>query len=225
MKKLIAIVIVIIIIILVITKLTGTSTPTTTTDTTGTDTTPAVVVSTSQTTKVSDKLSEYKNDELGFQVKYPTAWEKAEAPANVTFYAPTTDAKDKNTLGKLETKIDVSSGNCAFPPVTTIKERTTLKSGMLSFNMISMSNTVQGRTYFNRMYSLQKGSICYYFTFSAITLSPSSKGFSGAEAQKIGSTNTVMVDAADSQFQDLVKSFAFVVGPAGKDEATVSPKK
>lgn len=224
MKKLIAIVIVIIIIIVVVTQLTGSSNPATPTDTTSGENT-TLPVPTSQTTKISDKLSEYKNDELGFQVKYPTTWEKADAPANVTFYAPTEEAKDKNTLGKLESKIDVSSGNCAFPPVTTIKERDTLKVGSLSFNMISMSNTVQGRTYFNRMYSLQKGSICYYFTFSAITLSPTSKGFTGAEAQKIGSTNTVMVDAADSQFKDMVKSFAFVVGPEGKDETQVSPKK
>ncbi len=224
MKKLITIVIVIVIIIFVITRFTGTSTPTTPSGTTPGETT-SLPVPTSQTTKISDKLSEYKNDELGFQVKYPTTWEKADSPANVTFYSPTEDAKDKNTLGKLESKIDVSSGNCAFPPVTTIKERDTLKSGSLSFNMISMSNTVQGRTYFNRMYSLQKGSICYYFTFSAITLSPASKGFTGAEAQKIGSTNTLMVDTADSQFKDMVKSFAYVVGPEGKDESQVSPKK
>jgi hypothetical protein len=223
MKKLITIVIVIIIVVFVITRFTGTSTPTPTGNTPA-DTTSASVP-TSQTTKVSEKLSEYKNDELGFQVKYPTLWEKAEAPANVTFYAPTTDAKEKNTLGKLEAKIDISSGKCTFPPVTTIKERDTLKSGSLSFNMISMSNTVQGRTYFNRMYSLQKDSICYYFTFSSITLSPASKGYTGAEAQKIGSTNTLMVDTADSQFKDMVKSFVFVVGPEGKDETQVAPKK
>lgn len=133
--------------------------------------------------------------------------------------------KSKNTLGKLESKIDISSGKCAFPPVTTIKERDTLKSGNLSLNMISMSNTVQGRTYFNRMYSLQKDSICYYFTFSAITLSPSSKGYTGADAQKIGSTNTLMVDSVIHNSRILVKSFACVVGPEGKDETQVSPKK
>ena len=51
--------------------------------------------------------------------------------------------------------------------------------------MISMSNTVQGRNYFNRMYTLQKDSVCYYFTFSSITSSPTSKGYTGAAAQNL----------------------------------------
>jgi hypothetical protein len=88
-----------------------------------------------------------------------------------------------------------------------------------------MSNTVQGRNYFNRMYSLQKDSICYYFTFSSITLSPTNKGYTGADAQRVGARNLTLVDTADSQFKDMVKSFVFVVGPAGKDETTVPPKK
>ena len=182
-------------------------------------------VPTSQTVKVSDKISEYKNDELGFSVKYPTTWERGEAPNNVTFSMFSESDKEKNTLGNLQAKIDIGSGKCAFPPVTTVKERDVLRVGDLSFNMISIANSIQGRNYFNRMYSLQKESICYYFTFSSIILSPTSKGYVGADAQKVGARNTVLVDTADAQFKDMVKSFKFVVGPAGQDETQVSPKK
>lgn len=187
--------------------------------------TETVSVPSSQTVKVSEKLSEYKNDELGFSVKYPTTWEKLESSSNVTFVIPLGSDKEKNTVSKIETKIDVSSGSCAFPLVTTVKERNTLKVGDLSFNMISLSNTIQGRSFFNRMYSLQKDSICYYFTLGAITSSPSSKGYTGADAQKVGARNTAIIDSIDNQFKDMVKSFAFVVGPAGQDESKVSPKK
>lgn len=184
-----------------------------------------VSVPTSQTTKVSEKLSEYKNDELGFSVKYPTTWEKSESPASVLFVVDTTEKSEKNTIGKLESKIDVISGTCSFPAVTTVKERNSLKVKELTFNMISMSNTVQGRNYFNRMYTLQKDSICYYFTLTSITLSPSSKGYTGAEAQKIGTRNLTLVDTTDSQFKDMIKSFSFITGPVGQDETKVVPKK
>ena len=174
---------------------------------------------------MSDKLSEYKNDELGFSVKYPTAWEKIESSSNVTFNLPYQDQTEKNTVGRLDIKIDVVSGSCGFPPVTTIKERNSVAVKDLTFNMISMSNTVQGRNYFNRMYTLQKDSICYYFTFTSITSSPSSKGYTGADAQKIGARNVLIVDTADSQFKDLIKTFDFVVTPVGQDESKISPKK
>ncbi|MDQ5893317.1 MAG: hypothetical protein QG640_329 [Patescibacteria group bacterium] len=182
-------------------------------------------VPTSQTVKVSDKLSEYKNDELGFSVKYPTTWERGEAANNVTFSVITDSTKEKNTIGNLQAKIDILSSKCAFPPVTTVKERDVLKVGDLSFNMISIANTVQGRNYFSRMYSLQKDSICYFFTFTSVVLSPTSKGFVGADAQAVGARNTMLVDTTDAQFKDMIKSFKFVVGPAGQDETKVSPKK
>lgn len=182
-------------------------------------------IPTSQTVKVTEKLSEYKNDELGFSIKYPTTWERGESPANVTFVIPTDSTKDKNTIGNLQAKVDVITGKCTFPPVTTINERDILKVDSMAFNMISIANTLQGRNYFNRMYSLQKDSICYFFTFSSIVLSPTSKGFAGAEAQKVGSQNKTLVDTADTQFKDMIKSFKFVVGPVGQDEAKVSPKK
>lgn len=185
-----------------------------------------VKVSSSQTVVVSNKLSEYKNDELGFSVKYPTAWERGESNSTITFLIPTYDtAKEKNTIGNLQAKIDVISGKCSFPPVTTVKERNTLVVGANTFNMISIANLVQGRNYFNRMYSLEKGSICYFFTFTSVTLSPTGKGYVGADAQKVGAQNTTIVDTADNQFKDMIKSFEFVVGPAGQDETKVSPKK
>lgn len=184
-----------------------------------------VKVPTSQTVKVSDKLSEYKNDELGFAVNYPTTWERGEAANNVTFSVITENEKEKNTIGNLQSKIDIISGKCTFPPVTTVKERDVLKVGDLSFNMISIANAIQGRNYFSRMYSLQKDSICYFFTFTSVVLSPTSKGFVGADAQAVGARNTMLVDTTDAQFKDMVKSFKFVVGPAGQDETKVSPKK
>lgn len=184
-----------------------------------------VSVPTSKTVKVSDKLSEYRNDELGFSMKYPSFWEKSDAPSNVSFFIPSDSEKEKNTLGKIEAKVDVISGKCSFPPVTTVNERDVLKVGNLSFNMISIANTIQNRSYFNRMYSLQKDSICYFFTFSSIVVSPTSRGLTGADAQKVGAQNKTLVDAADNQFKDMIKSFAFVVGPVGEDETKVSPKK
>jgi len=183
------------------------------------------LVPASQVTQVSDKLSEYKNDELGFSVKYPTVWEKTESFSNVSFIVPVVDEKEKNTVAKIDSKIDVNSSKCIFPPATTIRERDTLKVKDLTFNMISTSNSLQGKTYFNRIYTLQKGSICYYLSFNAVTFSPSSKGYTGTEAQKIGARNTTLVDKSDSQFKDMVKSFAFIIGPEGQDEATASPKK
>lgn len=221
MKKIIILVIAVLVIGAVVWKFNGTSIPQLQTPY-GESTTTVV---TSQTVKVSDKLSEYRNDELGFAVKYPTTWEKLESPSNVTFTVPTMNDKEKNTINNLDAKIDIISAKCAFPPVTTIKERDTLTVGALSFNMISIANTVQGRNYFNRMYSLQKDSVCYFFTFSSITLSPASKGFTGADIQKVGARNKVLVDTADAQFKDMIKSFNFVVGPAGQDETKVSPNK
>lgn len=181
-------------------------------------------VPTSQTVVVSNKLSEYKNDELGFSVKYPTTWERGESPSSITFAILNDSITEKHTLGNLQAKIDIVSSKCSFPPVTTINERDTLVVDDMSFNMISIANTLQGRNYFTRMYSLQKDSICYFFTFSSITLSPTSKGYTGVDAQKIGAQNKTIVDTADTQFRDMVKSFEFVVGAAGQDETKVVPK-
>ena len=184
-----------------------------------------VKVPSSQTVQVSDKLSEYKNEELGFSVKYPTNWERGESAANVNFVMLSDSDLEKNTMGNLQAKIDVASGKCTFPPVTTASERDTLTVDGHTFSMISIANTVQGRNYFNRIYSLQKDSICYYFTLSSIILNPTSRGYVGADAQKIAARNTMLLDTADTQFKDMVKSFKFVVGPQGQDEATVSPSK
>ncbi len=221
MKKSILIIIVLIIIGAIIWKANGPSVPKEIPiEKTETPSAPS-----SETVKVSDKLLEYKNNELGFAVKYPTSWEKLESASNITFNIPVGNSSEKNTVSKIEAKIDISSASCTFPLVTTVKERNTLKVGDSTLNMISISNTLQGKTFFNRMYSLQKGSVCYYFTFGAITSSPSSKGYTGADAQKVGSRNTSIIDTADSQFKDMVKSFVFIESPAGQDEATVAPKK
>lgn len=189
------------------------------------NTPPTVSVPVSETTKVSDKLSEYKNEELGFSVKYPSVWEAGSSDAVISFVIPTEKASS-NTIRKLEAKIAATGGKCTFPPVTTIKDRTTLKNGDLNFNMISMSNSVQGTNYFDRMYSLQRdANICYILSLSSITTSPASKGLKGSEATQVTNNNKAIVDAADAAFTAMVKSFEYVVGATGKDEATVVPIK
>jgi hypothetical protein len=226
MKKSIIIVIVLVILGVIIWKLNGSSSSSTTAQPSDTAApTPATTSApVSETTKVNDKLSEFKNEELGFSVKYPSTWEKTAGDTGVSFTIPT-GKETTNTIGKLESKILVSSGKCTFPPVTTIKDRAPLKNGDLNFNMISMANSVQGRNYFDRMYSLQRDNICYILSFSSITLSPASKGYKGSEATQMTNNNKAIVDAADAAFTTMVKSFAYVVGPAGQDETTANPAK
>lgn len=185
-------------------------------------TTQQVVVS--ETKKVSGSLSEYQNAELGFALKYPTDWEKEEGNAGVNLILPI-DKSQTSTVGTLAIAVQVFSGSCIFPPVTTIKDRSTVKFGDNKFNMISMSNTVQGRVYFNRMYSLQKGDICYMFSFSSVVSSPASKGLTGSPATVAQNNNKAIVTAADSAFTDVVKSFTFITGPQGQDETQVAPVK
>ncbi|MBP6858625.1 MAG: hypothetical protein KBC33_02225 [Candidatus Pacebacteria bacterium] len=178
----------------------------------------------SETTKVSSQTSEYQNAELGFSVKYPTVWERAEADLGVSFIIPI-DKAQVSTVAKLQSDINVFSGKCSFPPVTTIKDRGTIKVGENTLNTISMSNLVQGRTYFNRMYSLQKEGVCYMFSFSSITLDPASKGLTGSNITQAQNNNKAIVASTDAAFTDMIKSFTFVTGPQGKDETTVSPVK
>ncbi len=182
--------------------------------------TPAV----SETKKLSGNLSEYHNSELGFALKYPSEWEKEDGNAGVTFIMPI-DATQVSSVATLQASVQVISGTCAFPPVTTIKDRSSVKLGANTFNMISMSNTVQGRVYFNRMYSLQQGEVCYMFSLASIALNPSTKGLTGSNITQAQNNNKAIVNTADSAFTDMVKSFDFVAGPQGQDESTISPKK
>jgi hypothetical protein len=184
----------------------------------------AAPVAVSETTQLSGSLAQYQNAELGFSVKYPSVWEKEETNAGVTFIMPV-DPSQVSTIATLQGNIQVLSGTCAFPPVTTIKDRSTLKVGTFSFNMISMSNTVQGRTYFNRMYSFQNGEVCYMFSFASIALAPSSKKLTGSNATQAENNNKAIVNTADTNFTAMVKSFAFVTTPTGTDETKALPKK
>ncbi len=227
MKKGIIAIIVIVLVIIGIVWI-GRS-PSTTTNTNGTDitnstssSTPSTSAPVSETAKVSSQTSEYQNAELGFSVKYPTVWERGESNTGVSFVIPI-DKNQVSTVAKLQADINISSGKCAFPPVTTIKDRGTLKAGTQTLNTISMSNTVQGRGYFNRMYSLQKDNVCYMFVFSSITLDPASKGLTGSNITQAQNNNKAIVNSSDTAFTDMVKSFAFVVGPQGIDE-TKAPK-
>jgi hypothetical protein len=201
---------------------TNTNTNTASTTNTTSSSTPSISVPVSGTTKVSSQTSEYQNAELGFAVKYPTVWEKGEANSSVSFVMPI-DKTQVSTVKKLQSDITVSPSKCAFPPVVTVKDRGTLKVGALTLNTISMSNTVQGRAYFNRMYSLQKDSICYMFVFSSIVLDPASTGLKGSNITQAQNNNKAIINSSDTAFTDMVKTFVFVVGPKGIDE-TKAPK-
>lgn len=190
----------------------------------GTDTNGNPVVASTETTKVSDNTSEYVNDELGFSVKYPSTWEREDANSGVTFVIPI-DKNQVSTVATLQTSIQVFGGTCAFPPVTTIKDRSTLTVGTNKLNMITMANTVQGRDYFDRMYSLQSGKICYMFHFASITQPASSKNLTGSQATQAQNNNKAIVTSSDTDFTNMVKTFSFVTLPAGEDETQAAPAK
>jgi len=174
----------------------------------------------SETTKISSTLSAYQNAELGFAVKYPSVWQIEDANSGVTFVIPI-DKSQTSSIGSLQVNIQAVSGTCTFPPVTTIKDRSTIKVGDLSFNTISMTNNVQGRAYFNRMYSLQKAEVCYMFSLAAITLSPASKQLTGSNLTQAENNNKAIIDSSDAAFTNMVKSFSFIAPPQGIDETKV----
>ena len=177
-----------------------------------------------ENTKVSNKTSQYKNAELGFSVDYPTAWEADSNDSGVTFVIPV-DQTQVSTIATLQGIVKVNSGKCAFPPVTSVKDRGTISVGDKTLNTISMSNNVQGRSYFYRMYSLDNGGVCYMFTYSSIALSPSVKGLTGSNLTQAQNNNKAITNTADADIATVVKSFAFVTGPQGQDESTAAPTR
>ena len=177
-----------------------------------------------ETTKVSSKTSKFENAELGFAVSYPSTWQAENTDQGVTFIIPI-DKDQVSTMAKLQADVTVLASKCAFPAVVTVKERGTLKVGNLTANMISMSNSVQGRAYFNRMYSLQKDSLCYMFSFASIALSPESKGLTGSNITQAQNNNKALTNTSDTDFTNMVKSFTFVESKAGQDESKVNPTK
>lgn len=200
----------------------GSSNQNSMTDTSGQNGTP--VVSPTQATQVSSNTTKYENQELGFSVDYPTVWEREDSNSGVTFVIPI-DPNQVSTVATLQVNAQVLSGTCAFPPVTTVKDRGTITVGSNKFNMISMSNTVKGYDYFDRMYSLQSGKICYMFHYSSVTQPTSAKNLTGSQATQAENNNKAIVNAADAQFTSMVKSFAFVTLPNGEDETQASPAK
>ncbi|MDE2038181.1 MAG: hypothetical protein KGI69_03115 [Patescibacteria group bacterium] len=181
-------------------------------------------VAVSETTKVSGSSSQYQNAELGFSVQYPSSWEKDETTTGVQFIMPI-DQTQVSTVAKLEADVAVVPAKCSFPPVTTVDDRGVVKVGSLSFNMIAMSNDVQGRSYFNRMYSLQQGSICYSFMFSYIALSPEAKGLTGSNLTQAQNNNKAIKSTADAAFTNMVQSFALITLPTGESEVQAAPAK
>ncbi len=177
-----------------------------------------------ETSKVSSKTTKFENVELGFAVNYPTLWQAENTDRGVRFIIPI-DKTQVSTMATLQAEVTVYPSKCAFPAVVTIKDRETIKIGDLTANMISMSNTVQGRAYFNRMYSIQKESICYMFTFTSVALSPESKGLTGSNITQAQNNNKAIVSTSDTEFNNMVKSFVFVASKAGQDETKVAPVK
>ncbi len=178
-------------------------------------------VSPVQDNKLSASLSQFENQELGFSVNYPTSWQTESAPAGVTFIIP--DQFPQTAIGTLDASVQVLSGNCAFPPVVTIKDKSTLSVGSLSFDTVSMQNSVDGRGYFDQLYSLQKGNVCYMFTFESVTLDPTTKGFSTSDVSKINANSQSQVNDADAAFKSVVQSFAFLTLPTGQPETSYHP--
>jgi hypothetical protein len=178
-------------------------------------------ISPTQTTKLSSSLSEFKNQELGFSVKYPSGWQVETAPAGATFLIP--DQFPETAIGTLDATIQVLPGTCAFPPVVTVKDKGTINAGDLSFDTISIENSVEGRGYFDHLYSLQKGNVCYMFVFESVTLNPTTKGFSTSDVTKIDANNQSHITDADAAFEDVVKSFAFVAPAVGQPETSYHP--
>jgi hypothetical protein len=166
-------------------------------------------------------MSQFKNEELGFSVSYPTDWQTESAPAGVTFIIP--DQFPQTTIGTLDASIQVLSGNCAFPPVVTIKDKGTMNVGGLTLDTVSMQNSVDGRNYFDQLYSLQKGNVCYMFTFESVTQNPTTKGFSTSDVAKINANSQSHIDDANAAFKAVVSSFAFVTPPVGQPETSYHP--
>lgn len=185
------------------------------------DTSSSASVSPVENSKVSSSLSQFKNEELGFSVNYPVSWQTESAPAGVTFVIP--DQFPQTTIGTLEALIQVLSGDCAFPPVVTVKSQGTTNIGGLTFDTMSIQNSVEGRDYYNDLYSLQKGGVCYMFTFESVTVNPTTKGFSTADVPKIDANNQVQITAADAAFKAVVASFAFVAPAVGQPETSYHP--
>jgi len=177
-----------------------------------------------ENTKVSSKTSKYENSELGFSINYPTAWEAGSSDNGVSFVIKI-DPAQVSTVATLQVDVNVYVSKCAFPAVTTIKDRGTVKIGDLTANMISMSNSVQGRAYFNRMYSLQKDSVCYMFKFTSVSRSTESKGLTGSNIIQAQNNNKAIISAADAEFIEMVKSFVIVQSAIGQDESKVPVKK
>lgn len=177
-----------------------------------------------ETLKVSSKTSKYENSELGFSVNYPTVWQAENNDNGVTFIVGL-DKSQVSTVATLQADVNVYVAKCAFPAVTTVKDRGTIKIGDLTANMISMSNSVQGRAYFNRMYSIQKGNTCYMFKFTSIAQSPESKGLTGSNIIQAQNNNKAIINATDTEFMDMVKSFAILQSAIGQDETKAPVKK
>ena len=175
------------------------------------NTAPTVSAPVTENSTVSNTLSKYENDELGFSVQYPTAWAVTENPVGPTFTIPLTSRA--TTINTLQASVYTASGKCAFPQIasSSIKENTTVNAGGFTFNTISAQASAKGLNYWNRMYTLQQGTaanpLCYVFSFSAISKS-------------INSVNQPVITAAEDAFSAMVKTFAIVTGPAGDSETS-----
>ena len=170
----------------------------------------------------SNGVSLYTNNELGFSVDYPTSWKIETDPSGPSFTIPLTIAGQNpsavNSIATLAASIYTTSGACTLPTLgssATVKESTTT-AGTNSFSTLSVQNSTTNLNYTDMMYTLQQGTgrdqYCYVFAFGAVA----TKTSDGAKQTNNGS----IISEATQEFTAMVKSFAFVTGPAGQSESS-----
>lgn len=180
------------------------------------NTAPTVSVPVTESTAVSSTITKYQNDELGFSVQYPTAWSVVDNSTGPVFTIPV-PVTPATGISTLQSMIYTAPGACTFPPVSpsSIKENTTVKTNSFTFKVISVATTTKGLNYFNRMYTLEQGTtahpFCYLFAFSAVS--------AGTKNAATIANNQTLIQAADTAFTTMVKSFSLVTSANGDSEA------
>jgi len=170
----------------------------------------------------SNGTTQYTNNELGFSVDYPASWSIEADPSGPSFTIPLTVAGSNsaavNTIATLAASIYTTSGACAFPTLgaSASTKISTTTVGSNSFGTLSVQNSTSALNYTDLMYTLQqgtgKGQYCYVFAFGAV-----SKKTTDTATQD---NNNSIISQASQEFTAMVKSFAFVVGPAGQSETS-----
>jgi hypothetical protein len=169
----------------------------------------------------SNGVTQYTNNELGFSVEYPSSWKVEADPSGPSFTIPLTVAgknlATQNTIATLAGSIYTTSGACVFPTLaaTASTKQSTTTLGSNRFGTLSVQNTTNGLNYTDMMYTLQQGTgrgqYCYVFAFGAVAKTTKNTA--------VSDNNGSIISQASQDFTTMVKSFAFVTGPAGQSES------